>query len=96
MIACGWCGKPTGSTDRCSACGHVDPARPWVQRGEDAPRIVSHDPGRPELDPGDVARRLASARAGIVKRGLPPTVEALAEALDVSPRTVRRWQKVAG
>lgn len=94
MIVCGWCGKPTANADRCSTCGHADPARPWVQRGQDAPVVANHDPGRPTLDAHDVARRLAAARASL--EGRPATVDALAEALDVSPRTVRRWQKVAG
>ena len=83
MISCGWCGKPTANHDRCSTCGHVDPARPWT-----------HDPGRPPLDPHDVARRIAAARAQL---GSHATVDQIAEALDVAPRTVRRWQqKMAG
>lgn len=92
MISCGWCGKPTANHDRCSACRHADPARPWIQRGEPAP-IIAHEPGRPPIDPADVARRIAAARAQL---GPHATVDALAEALDVSPRTVRRWSKVSG
>jgi hypothetical protein len=92
MIACGWCGKATASLDLCAACGHIDPARPWFQRGQEAPVIV-HEPGRPTTDPADVSRRLAAARASL---GPHATVDQLAELLDVSPRTVRRWRKVTG
>lgn len=91
MITCGWCGKPT-TPERCIACGHDDPARPWVQRGQAAP-VVERDPGRPRTDPADVAHRMAEARSAL---GPHATVEQIAEALEVSPRTVRRWQKVAG
>lgn len=92
MILCGWCGKATANQDRCTPCGHADPARPWVQRGEDPP-TVSREPGRPAVIPADVARRLAAARAQL---GPHATVDQIAETLDVSPRTVRRWQRVAG
>ena len=37
MIACGWCGEPTTSLERCSHCRHEDPAKPWVQRGLEPP-----------------------------------------------------------
>lgn len=92
MITCGWCGKATANVDRCTSCGHADPKRPWVQRGSPAP-AVSHEPGRPAIDPADVARRLALARAEL---GPHATVDAIAEHLQVSPRTVRRWQQVSG
>lgn len=92
MIACGWCGKATSSVERCTSCGHADPPRPWLQRGQDAP-VIEHAPGRPATDPADVARRLAAARSDL---GPHATVDAIAEHMDVSPRTVRRWQKVAG
>lgn len=94
MIVCGWCGKSTVNSDRCTTCGHLDPARPWEQRGEAAPVISQHVPGRPALDPADIRHRLATARASLGSR--PATVEAMAEALEVDARTVRRWQKVAG
>jgi transposase-like protein len=55
--------------------------------------VIAHDPGRPVTDPADVARRLAGARQTL---GPHATVDAIAEHLDVSPRTVRRWQKVSG
>lgn len=51
------------------------------------------EPGRPALDPADVGRRLADARHAL---GTTATVERIAEYLDVSPRTVRRWQQVSG
>jgi ribosome-binding protein aMBF1 (putative translation factor) len=93
-MVCGWCARLTSSADRCSACGHEDPARPWRQRGMEPPTWQAQDAGRPTLDVGDVRRRLADGRRQLGDR--PATVEALAEALDVSPRTVRRWQKMAG
>jgi hypothetical protein len=92
MILCGWCGKATANHERCTSCGHVLPEVPWTQRGQDPP-TVAHEPGRPATDPGDVGRRLAAAHASL---GPHATVDAVAELLDVSPRTVRRWQKMAG
>ena len=77
MIVCGWCGKPT-TPERCSACGHIDPARPYVQRGEPVPTT---DPNQ---------HRLTEAEAALGPRA---TVDALAEYLSVDPRTVRRWRK---
>lgn len=84
-LICGWCGKPTEG-DPCSACGHEDPARPWRQRGQQPP-TVSKD--------ADARKRLAAARHAIESEGRRPTVEALAEAMNVSPRTVRRWRELA-
>jgi hypothetical protein len=85
MIACGWCGQPS-KPGRCGNC-HRDPALPWVQRG--------HDPE--DIDPRDQQRRrLASAMRDLQADGHHVTVDALAERLDVSPRTVRRWQQMAG
>lgn len=95
MILCGWCGKPTAPDVRCPWCRHREPALPWVQRGEDPP-VVTAEGGRPATDPASVGRRLLEASARIRADGMTPTAEALAEALDVSPRTVRRWQQVAG
>ena len=94
MISCGWCGQSTPDAERCVLCRHEDPARPWVQRGLPVPRTDSHE-GRPALDPSDVARRIAAARLLIERSGHPATIEALAEVLDVSTRTVRRWQRMA-
>lgn len=78
MIVCGWCGKAT-DPGRCAACGR-DPALPWVQRGTEPPAVAPHE------------RELAAAAAGLRAEGRKVTSEALAEVLDVSPRTVRRWQ----
>jgi hypothetical protein len=86
VIRCGWCGKPTANEDRCTSCGHSDPTRPYFQRGEAVPQID----GR--LDSADVRRRLAEARSAL---GGNPSVERIAEHLDVSPRTVRRWRELA-
>ena len=83
MIVCGWCGKATERGDRCASCGHVDPTRPWEQRNEPVP-VVNHH------------RAIAEASRTIEAGGERVTIERLAERLDVSPRTVRRWQKVAG
>jgi hypothetical protein len=94
VIVCGWCGKATIPAGRCMTCGHADPSLPYEQRGQIVPSVaVAHDPGRPTLDPAEIRHRLAEARTSL---GGHPTVEALAGELDVSPRTVRRWQKVAG
>lgn len=95
MIACGWCGKPTDPDARCVWCRHREPAKPWEQRGEDPPTFGATD-GRPELDPEAVAARLRDGHARLRSEGRDVTVEALAEVLDVSPRTVRRWQQKAG
>lgn len=86
MIRCGWCGGPTASHDRCTSCGHEAPERPWIQRGQEAPAVS----GR--VDATDVRRRLAEATRAL---GGSPSIEALAEQLGVSPRTVRRWREMA-
>lgn len=93
MIVCGWCHAPTSPDARCANCKHADPAAPWVQRGETAPEVTV---GRAQLDEGEVRGRYNAARAGIEARGGTATVEALAEALDRSPRTVRQWRKDYG
>lgn len=86
VIECGWCGHHTANLDRCTACGHEDPPRPWVQRGM-VPPSPSPAAGRPRLTDGDLRRRLASGG----------TDEEIAERFEVDPRTVRRWrQKVSG
>lgn len=92
MIRCGWCNHPTPAEARCVHCGHVEPARPWTQRGE-APPTVQPEAGRPPLDADDIRRRYAEAREDLERSGRPVTVEAIAEALDRSPRTVREWRK---
>ena len=78
MILCGWCGKPTPDAPRCESCGHSGPGLPWAQRGEQPPPAVS-----------GTAQRVAEARRRL---GPAATAEQVAEAADVSPRTVRRWQ----
>ncbi len=82
MIVCGWCGQPS-EPDRCGNCRR-DPASPWVQRGVDAPRV---DPME------DTRRRIADAASDLEANGYRATAERIAERLDVSPRTVRRWQQ---
>jgi len=84
MIECGWCGQPA-RPDRCGNC-HRDPALPWVQRGQEPPAPDTADA---------VRRRLAAAGSDIEAQGNRVTAERLAEQLDVSPRTVRRWQQMA-
>lgn len=91
MIRCGWCGQAT-NPGRCGACGR-DPEVPWFQRGMGAPAVSVEAPGRPALDVADVRHRLAEAKAEIAAAGRRVTVEALADVLDVSPRTVRRWRE---
>jgi hypothetical protein len=92
MIPCGWCGRAT-PPEHCASCGR-DPAVPYVQRGTEPPVIATHEV-RPGVTPAEAARRLAGARETLQHAGRPVTVEALAEALDVSPRTVRRWREMA-
>ena len=89
MIACGWCGEPTTSLDRCSHCGHEDPARPWVQRGQEPPTAA-------DIERADRRRRIAAARRRLEDAGQRVTDEALAELLGVSARTVGRWREMSG
>jgi len=90
LIRCGWCGEATEPV-RCGACGHDDPARPWIQRAQEVPQITA-DVGRPTNDEAEIRRRYAEAKAAVVDAGRIPTVEAIAEGLDRSPRTVRTWR----
>jgi hypothetical protein len=102
VIVCGWCGQatagewettalmPTGET-RCQSCGHEDPARPWVQRGDTPPSPQPRPEGRPPLDASQIRQRLRIAR----KEHPDATNAELAEALDISERTLGRWLKVA-
>ncbi len=92
-ITCGWCGHPTATAEtradhpanlpRCSACGHEDPARPWTQRGQEPPTVNAADKHR---------KALHEAEAAIRAEGLTPTVDRIAERLDITPRNVRRWR----
>lgn len=93
MIRCGWCGRQTDAVDRCTSCGHVDPTRPYDQRGEPAPTVRLAPAGRPPLNPTIQRARLMEARASL---GRTATDEQLAEFLDISLRTLGRWKKLAG
>jgi len=90
VIRCGWCGEATEPVT-CGACGHDDPAKPWLQRAQEPPQIAV-DSGRPSLDEPVIRHRYAEAKAQLVADGRVPTVEAIAERLDRSPRTVRLWR----
>lgn len=63
----------------CASCDR-DAALPWEQRGKVAPPADSP------------TRRLARATAAL---GSDATIERIAEYLDVSPRTVRRWREMS-
>ena len=93
-IACGWCGHPT-LPGRCGYCGR-DPELPYRQRGREAPVVSDHVEGRPPLSERDIRERYDAARRDLRSRGVEATVEALAEALDRSPRTVREWKSRFG
>lgn len=89
MILCGWCGKQTVNRDRCTSCGHEDPARPWAQRGQPVPVVGPREAGRPVLTSDEMRRRLGSM-------GPDATDAQIADHFDVDERTVRRWrQKVS-
>jgi Homeodomain-like domain-containing protein len=95
-IACGWCGEPTPEVDRCTGCGR-DPRLPYLQRVTEPPiRERDEDGGRPALDAASVRQRYREAKLAIEGRGGAPTVEAIAEELDRSPRTVRDWRRRFG
>lgn len=94
MILCGWCGRATPDGDTCAVCNHIFPTLPYTQRGLPVPVVDVHE-GRPTLVPADIKRRFAVARAALERAGKPVTIESMAEQLDVSPRTVRRWREKA-
>lgn len=89
MIVCGWCGQP--ATEACPNCRR-DPRVPWVQRGEEPPVIPIYA-GRPTLDAAEIRIRLQQARANL---GPGASAADVAEHLDISVRTLGRWQKVSG
>lgn len=106
LIVCGWCGQPTDSeaywettafapAGECRACGHEDPAKPWVQRAKQPPlaRAEHEAGGRPALDASQVRQRLRIARKEL---GQDATNAQLAAHLQISERTLGRWQKLAG
>lgn len=84
VIVCGWCGQDT-RPGACGTCGR-DPAVPWLQRAQEPPVVDEAAKHR---------RQLAEAAKAIESEGLRPTIDRLAEQLDVSPRTVRRWREMA-
>jgi hypothetical protein len=84
MIVCGWCHGDT-EPGHCSSCGR-DPALPWLQRATEPPVVTPAD---------RYARFLAVAETQIRLEGHEPTIERLAERLDVDPRTVRRWRAMS-
>lgn len=90
-VQCGWCAR-VAEPPRCGNCGR-DPEAHWFQIGQEAPRVME---GRPTLDAAECRRLYDEARAAVVAAGRPPTVEAIAEQLDRSPRTVRDWRKRFG
>jgi len=90
MIRCGWCGLATAE-GTCSSCGR-DPSLPWRQRGKPVPSIGHHDPGRPPLDAHTIRSQYGAARQALLAAGRTPTIEALAEELGRTPRTVRDWR----
>jgi hypothetical protein len=103
MIVCGWCGKPTEAKDwettaltpdagECRACGHEDPAKPWLQRGQQPP-VANQGRGaggRPSLDISQIRERVRIARKEL---GADVTNAALAAHLGIDERTLGRWQK---
>jgi hypothetical protein len=93
MILCGWCGHATDA-ETCRTCGR-DPVVPWAQRGQKPPPVLS-EAGHPALDEAEVRTRYGEAVANLKAAGRTPTVEAIAEQLDRSPRTVRDWRKRFG
>ena len=92
-VACGWCGHATAPAE-CGYCGR-DPRLPYLQRGIRVPLMESHE-GRPPLDEADVRARYVAAVETIERTGRQATVEAIAEQLDRSPRTIRDWRKRYG
>jgi Homeodomain-like domain len=90
MIRCGWCHAATPDNAWCAVCSHPDPRIPWEQRNLPVPVLQTE--GRPSLDEQDVRHRYAEAKASLEAEGRSATVEAIAERLDRSPRTVREWR----
>lgn len=92
LIRCGWCGAVTKPAEPCHACGHGEPEKPWVQRDQAVPSVRTDAVGRPVLEPAAIRRLLREARSAL---GPSATQAQLAEHLQVSTRTLGRWQKVA-
>ena len=91
-VICGWCHHPTPS-GACDYCGRPA-AQPWLQRGMAVP-AADHDSGsgRPALDGREVRLAYDAAREDLLRGGHEATIEAIAEKLDRSPRTVRAWKQ---
>lgn len=85
-IVCGWCGDPTPDIGRCTGCGR-DCRIAHAQRGVEPPEATAGT---------DQRRLLDEARDAIEERGGRVTVESLADELDRSPRTIRRWKQELG
>jgi hypothetical protein len=94
-VVCGWCHHPT-PPGLCEYCGH-NPALPWVQRGMAVPAAERDGgQGRPALEPRDVRLAYDDAVSTLLASGHEPTIDAIAEKLDRSPRTVRAWKQRFG
>lgn len=90
-IRCGWCDHAT-LPGLCSYCGR-NPALPWLQRDTVPPEVIEQGAGRPALDVAEIRRKLAEARADLPDNH---TQASLAAHLDISERTLSRWQKLSG
>jgi len=90
-VVCGWCHHPT-PPGVCDYCGRAA-AVPWIQRGMAVP-AADHDggQGRPSLDARDTRALYDSAVTAILASGHEASIDAIAEKLDRSPRTVRAWK----
>jgi len=84
VILCGWCSALTDPFV-CGSCGR-NPVIPWTQRGQLPPTEY-------EAKRIDARRRLSEARRAL---GPEATLDAIAEHLNVSSRTVRRWHEMSG
>lgn len=91
-ITCGWCGGPTANGDTCDQCGR-DPRLAWTQRGRAPLEIAESPAGRPALDSAGIREMYGEAKASLIAAGRDPTIDAIAERLDRSPRTVRAWKQ---
>ncbi len=91
-ILCGWCGLATAAGQPCHHCGR-DPRVAWEHRGATPPELPDPTAGRRPLDEAAIREQYEGARAAITAAGHDPTVEAIAERLDRSPRTVRAWKQ---
>lgn len=93
-IVCGWCGGPAIDGDPCPDCGR-DPRLAWTHRGLEPPAVASAS-GRPTLGAAEARQLYEAAKSAVEERGATATVDAIAEELDRSPRTVRRWRDTFG